>query len=305
MVYHEIRIVNGKKQNYLVYNSRKNNKWVKNSKFIGSGDLNKKEIFLLKKEFEKEIILNKNYIYLRLEDINEIEYLKEIYNKKIKKLKKEEYEIFQKSFFTDLTYNSNAIEGSSLTLEETSLVVNDKIAPEGKTLREIYEAKGHMEALNFVKMHKGDLNGEFILKIHFIILKNVSERFAGKYRETNVRIFGSDVKLPNYFLVPQLMKNLISWYKKNKKNYHPFEMAILISMKLVTIHPFIDGNGRVSRLIMNFLLNKKNYPWINIYNKQRQKYLEAVRKANDENYTLIFPLVINTLKENLKDFNIL
>ncbi|MBI2671681.1 Fic family protein, partial [Candidatus Woesearchaeota archaeon] len=162
-----------------------------------------------------------------------------------------------------------------------------------------------MEALNFIKIYKGDLNEEFILKIHSLILKNISERFAGKYRETNVRIFGSDVKLPNYFLVPQLMKNLIYWYKKNKKNYHPIEMAILISMKLVTIHPFVDGNGRVFRLIMNFLLNKKKYPWINIYNKQRQRYLLAVRKANDEHYDLIFPFLIDTLKENLKDFNLL
>src|SRR3989344_2734860 len=283
MVYHEIRIVNGKKQNYLVYNSRENNKWIKKSKFIGLGDLDEKEISLLKKEFEKEIVLNKNYIYLKLENIKEIEYLKNIYNKKIKRLKKEEYEKFQKSFFTELTYNSNAIEGNSLNLEETSLAVNDKIVPEGKTLREIYEAKGHMDALNFVNTYRGDLNEDFILKIHFIILKNISERFAGKYRETNVRIFGSDVKLPNYFLVSQLMKKLIYWYKKNKKNYHPFEMAILISMKLVTIHPFVDGNGRVSRLVMNFLLNKKKYPWINIYTKQRQRYLESVRKANDEN----------------------
>ena len=305
MVYYEIRIVNGKKQNYLVYNSRKNNKWIKKSKFIGLGDLNKKEISLLKKKFEKDIILNKNYIYLELEDIKEIENLKYNYNEKIKKLEKEEYEKFQKSFFTELTYNSNAIEGNSLSLEETSLVVNDKIVPEGKTLREIYEAKGHMEALNFIKTYEGDLNEEFILKIHFIILKNISERFAGKYRETNVRIFGSDVKLLNYFLVPKLMKNLIYWYKKNKKNYHQFEMAILISMKLVTIHPFVDGNGRVSRLVMNFLLNKKDYPWVNIYNKQRQKYLTAVRKANDEKYDLIFPFLISTLKENLKDFNLL
>ena len=304
MVYHEIRIVNGKKQNYLVYNSRERNKWIKKSKFIGLGDLDKKEISLLKKEFEKEIVLNKNYIYLKLGDIKEIEYLKNIYNKKIKRLKKEEYEKFQKSFFTELTYNSNAIEGNSLNLEETSLAVNDKIVPGGKTLREIYEAKGHMDALNFINTYKGDLNEGFILKIHSIILKNISERFAGKYRETNVRIFGSDVKLPNYFLVPQLMKNLIYWYKKNKKNYHPFEMAILISMKLVMIHPFVDGNGRVSRLVMNFLLNKKKYPWINIYTKQRQRYLESVRKANDENYSLIFPFLIKTLKENLKDFNI-
>jgi len=75
-------------------------------------------------------------------------------------------------------------------------------------------------------------------------------------------------------------------------------------MKFVTIHPFIDGNGRVSRLIMDFLLSKKNYPWINIYNKQRQKYLQSVRKANEEDYSLIFKLLVKTLKENLEGFGI-
>ena len=86
---------------------------------------------------------------------------------------------------------------------------------------------------------------------------------------------------------------------------HPFEIAILFSTKFVSIHPFIDGNGRASRLIMNFLLKKKSYPWINIYMKQRTDYLKAIRQANDENYKLILEFCINTLKENLESFNIL
>ncbi|KKL71087.1 hypothetical protein LCGC14_2098400 [marine sediment metagenome] len=243
--------------------------------------------------------------YLRNEEIIEIENLNNTYNKRIKELKKEEYERFQKTFFTELTYNSNAIEGSSLSLQETSLVINEGIVPEGKTLREIYEARNHLEALKFLKKYKRELNEEFVLKLHSIILKNISERFAGRYRTTSVRIFGSEVKFPQSEKVPQLVKNLIHWYKKNKKKYHPLELAALVSMKLVTIHPFVDGNGRISRLIMNFLLSKGGYPWINIYNKQRQVYLQAVRKANDEDYSLIMPLLITTLKENLKDFNMI
>ncbi len=305
MVYHEVRTVSGKKQHYLIYNKRENGKWVKKSKFIGNGEIEKKKIIRLKRDFETELIIERKYGHLTKEEVKEIESLKEIYNRKISQLKKEEFEQLQKAFFTELTYNSNAIEGSSLSLQETSLIINEGIVPEGKTLREVYEAKNHMEAIKFLKNYKGDLNENFILKLHSIILTDISKRFAGRYRETNVRIFGSDVKFPNLEKVPQLVKNLIYWYKKNKRTYHQFELAVLISMKLVTIHPFIDGNGRVSRLIMNFLLSKKHYPWINIYNKQRQKYLEAVRKANDEDYFLIFSLLIKTLKENMRDFGMI
>ena len=305
MVYHEVRKINGKKKHYIIHNSRKNGKWVKKAKLIGAGNLSEEKIKEEKERFEKEIITGNTYTYLKKKEVLYIENLKEVYNEKIDSMQKEEYEKLQKSFFTELTYDSNAIEGSSLSLQETSLVVNEGIVPEGKTLREVYEARNHASALKFIKEYKCDLDELFILKLHKLILQDISKRFAGRYRETQVRIFGGDVKFPTANKVPQLVKNLVYWYKKNKKKYHPFELAVLVSMKLVTIHPFVDGNGRVSRLIMNFLLGKRKYPWINIYNKRRQKYLEAVRKANDENYSLIFPFLIRTLKENLKDFEII
>lgn len=305
MVYHEVRESNGKKKHYLIHNARKNGKWVKKAKLIGTGRLSKEKIREEKKRFEKEIVTEEKYVYLKKKDVALIENFKEIYNEKISSMQKEEYEKFQKSFFTELTYDSNAIEGSSLSLQETALVVNEGIVPEGKTLREVYEARNHAKALQFIKDYKGDLDEMFILKLHKLILQDISGRFAGRYRESQVRIFGSGVKFPAANKIPQLVKNLVHWYKENKKKYHQFELAVLISMELVTIHPFVDGNGRVSRLVMNFLLGKKKYPWINIYNKRRQKYLDAVRKANDENYSLILPFLIKILEENLKDFGII
>ena len=274
MVYHEVRIKGNHSYNYIIHNAREDGKWKKKSKFIGNGRLSKKKIEEIKNKF----------------------------NAYLSKGGKSLDENFREWFFTELTYNSNSIEGNSMSLEETNLVVNENIAPEGKTLREINEAKNHIKALEFIKNYKGDFSEEFVLKLHSIILKDISERFSGKYRQTQVRIFGSDVKFPNSEKVPQLIKNLIYWYKKNKKKYHQFELATLVSMKFVTIHPFIDGNGRVSRLIMNFLLQKRNYPWINIYTKQREQYIKSVRKANDEDYSSIIPFLMNSLKENLKDF---
>lgn len=304
MVYHEIRIVNGNKQNYLVFIKRKNDRLVKKSKFIGTGSISKQEIEKLKKEFEIEIASSMPSENLAKSQLEEIEKLKQIYNERIQSLNKEEFQNFENAFFTELTYNSNAIEGSSLSLEDTNLILNESLVPKGKTLREINEARNHLEAINFINSYKGDLDENFILKLHSIILKNISENFAGRYRETSVRIFKSDATFPDASKVPQLMKNLVYWYKTNKSKMHPFELAIVFSNKLVSIHPFIDGNGRTSRLVMNFLLKKKKYPWINVYMKQRVSYLEAVREANNNNYKPILEFCISTLKENLKSFNI-
>ncbi len=305
MVYHEIRDVEGKKQNYLVYTKREGEKIIKKSKFIGNGKISKEQIKQLKEEFKFEILIDSPSENLSKEQLKEIESLKKIYNKKINSLSKEEFEKFENTFFTELTYDSNAIEGSSLSLEDTNLVINEGLVPKGKTLREINEAKNHIEAINFINSYEGDLNELFILKIHSIILKNITERYAGRYRETTVRIFKSDVSFPDASKVPQLIGNLVYWYKQNKNKLHPFELAVIFSVKFVSIHPFIDGNGRVSRLLMNYLLKKKGYPWINIYIKQRTEYLQAVRQGNDGKYKPILEFCITTLKENLKSFNIL
>jgi len=305
MVYHEIREVNRKKQNYLVYNKRGDDKWVKQSKFIGTGDISKEEVRKEKKKFELELILNRTYKHLSKEQVEEIEKLRQIYFEKVDKLSKEEFERLEHSFFTELTYNSNAIEGSSLSLEDTALDVDEHLAPKGKSVREIYEAENHVKAIKFMKSYKGELNEGFILKLHGLILKDISESFAGRYRESEVKIFGSAVKFPQSVIVPKLIKGLVYWYNKHKKEYHPFEMAVIFSMKFVSIHPFVDGNGRMSRLLMNFILKKNKYPWINVYMKQREDYLKAVRKSNDEDYLIVLDFMITTLRENLKEFGFL
>lgn len=310
MVYHEIRKIKGSKgkkkiQNYLVYGRRDSRDHIiKESKFLGYGEISKKEIEEKKEDFNKEITLRLTTNNLSKDQIIEVEELKRIYREKISSLSKEEFEKFENTFFTELTYNSNAIEGSSLSLSDTNLIVNEGIVPEGKTLREINEANNHIKAINYVNNYKGNITEKFILGIHERILKNISQNFAGRYRETSVRIFGSEVHFPPYHLVPQLVKNLVYWYNDNKTKLHPLELAVVFSMKFVSIHPFIDGNGRTSRLLMNYILKKNDYPWINIYMKQRAQYLKSVRLANDEDYKEIIAFCITTLKENLKSFNI-
>ncbi len=303
-MYHEIRKRDGKVKNYLIQNRREQTRFVKKSKFIGYGKMGAKKITQLKKEFALELLSKRKYKYLTTNQIVELEKLREGYTTKINSLSTEEFEKFEHSFFTELTYNSNSIEGNSLSLEETSLVINEDLAPKGKMLREIYEAKNHIKAIAFLKAYAKDVDVTLILKLHAIILNNISERFAGRYRESTVRIFGSDVRFPDAERVPQLMHNLMYWYDQHKKDYHPFELAVVFSTKLVSIHPFVDGNGRISRLLMNFMLQKNKFPWINVYTTQRVEYLEVVRTGNDEKYAPIINFMISTLKENLESYRL-
>ncbi|MBU0929584.1 MAG: Fic family protein [Nanoarchaeota archaeon] len=295
MIYYEARNVKGKIYNYLVHNIRKGSKWKKISKYIGKDKLSELRV---KKEIKKFKLELKKTKYLSNEQISKIEDIKKFFDDYIKKSGKLGAEKFEEWFYTELTYNSNAIEGNTLSLEETSLIINENIAPKGATLREIYEAKNYKEAIEFLQKYEGDLDERLILKIHFFILKNIADSFAGKYRRTEVRIRGAEFKPAHAEIVPLMVTDLIKWYKKNKREMHPFELAAVVSAKLVTIHPFIDGNGRVSRLIMNFLLKKAGYPEINVYIKKRDSYLNYIKEANYEKYIKLINFLFEVYKEN-------
>ncbi|MBT3582644.1 Fic family protein [Candidatus Woesearchaeota archaeon] len=298
MVYHEIRNLAGKKHNYLIYNSRAGNKWVKKSKYLGEGYISGEEIKKAKVMFELEIQKQKKFKFLSVRDVAEIEILKQKVLDYFEKAGKSGVESFKEWFSTELTYNSNAIEGNTLSLKDTSLIINDNLTPTGASLREVHEARNHKDAIIFMENYSGDFNEQFINHLHKQITKNIDDENAGRYRKVQVFIRGSDVILPPPEIVPKLVKDVVEWYKQSKKKYHPFELAIITSMKFVSVHPFTDGNGRTSRLIMNFILKKNTYPKINIYVKDRSDYLSAVRHANDKDYLDIINFLIKTIKKN-------
>jgi len=304
MVYHETRQKEDKVLNYLIHNSRakfgNKTKWVKTSKYLGEGKLTEKEIKSSKSEFELHLKQQKKYRYLSSDDIVKIETINGLLKTYFEKAGVSGTEKFKEWFSTELTYNSNAIEGNTLSLKDTSLIINEGIAPKGASLREIHEARNHKDAIEFIEYYKGKLTEEFIRQVHKHILKNIDDANAGTYRNVKVFIRGSDTVLPPETLVPKLMKDLVVWYKKNKREYHAFELAAIVSMKFVSIHPFTDGNGRVSRLIMNFILKKNKYSEINIYLKDRADYMSAVRLANDKNYEPIIKFLVKTLNKNYK-----
>lgn len=189
----------------------------------------------------------------------------------------------QEQFILEWTYNSNAIEGNSLTLQETNLVINRGLTIGNKTLKEHFEAINHKESIElverFVKKKKG-LSIQLIKDIHAIVLKNIDDLQAGVFRRTNVRILGAVHIPPSAIKIQRLMEEFISWYYEIKNQISIPELAALVQYKFVCIHPFIDGNGRTARLLMNLILMQNGYPPAVILNVDRKKYYRVLRQAD-------------------------
>jgi Fic family protein len=277
MVYTEIKEKDGKKYYYRVLSVRKGNKVGKKRIYLGVG-LEKDKLKDLEINADKELILLSTL--LSDEEKKELEKIKKDYiNQKDDKDSK--YEAFVSLF----TYDSTNIEGNTLTLQETSQLLFEGVTPR-KSLREINEVVNHKEAFDFVLNFKGDINKKFILKLHEIVVKNTLRpeliKEIGKYRSLQVYIRGVAWLPPKPEEVPKEMGSLLSWYTKNKKKLHPLILSAYFHSAFETIHPFVDGNGRVGRLLMNFILHKNNFPMINIPNKEKHIYYSALNSSQDK-----------------------
>lgn len=182
----------------------------------------------------------------------------------------------------ELTYTSNAIEGNTLTRRETALVLEKGLTVGGKSLREHLEAANHAQAIDWVRDQvrrtPADLGERDMLAIHSLILKGIDDINAGRYRNIAVRIAGSTVVLPNPMKVPDLMADFAAWLA-GANDLHPVALAAEAHYRLVTIHPFVDGNGRTARLLMNLLLMMAGYPPAIIQKRERLAYIGALEKA--------------------------
>ena len=213
-------------------------------------------------------------------------------------------------FHTAYTHESNKIEGSTLTLSETHLVVNEGITIGGKSMREHLEAINHHEAIELIEelvKSKVHLNAYYLKQIHGLVLKGVDKKNAGVYRNVPVRISGSKHIPPEPFLIEKMMEDYFIFYESHKGSLHPLILAAEMHERLVSIHPFIDGNGRTSRLIMNLILWQNGFTLVNLKGdlESRQKYyraLEAVQVNHEKNdfHELIVEHAIDSLKEHIE-----
>ncbi len=212
------------------------------------------------------------------------------------------------AFKIDYTYESNKIEGNTLTLQETALIVNKGITIGGKSLNEHLEALNHSEAIDFIlSLVKGkDALIEYnLLQIHAIVLKRIDKENAGRYRGLNVRISGSKHSPPEPYLIRPQMEDLFCYYETMKSELHPLILAADMHYKLVTIHPFIDGNGRTSRLLMNLIAYQNGYPMVNISGSQesRMGYYNALEITREPNHHEAFrEFIIKEAIKSLKDW---
>lgn len=199
-----------------------------------------------------------------------------------KPLPKEVIDNLKEWFRIELTYTSNAIEGNTLTRQETALVVEDGITVQGKSLEEHLEAINHAKALDFimsmVSKKRQDITETEILDIHRIILQKIDDMNAGRYRTVPVKLKGSETILPNALKVPRLMSEFVGWLRSNNSD-HPVKIAADAHFKLVSIHPFVDGNGRTARLLINLLLMQEGYPPAIIRKEDRNLYIKSLETA--------------------------
>jgi excisionase family DNA binding protein len=189
----------------------------------------------------------------------------------------------QETFRVDLTYNSNAIEGNSLSLNETKLVLEEGLTIGGKSMKEHLEVTNHSQAIDFVEslVNKHTLEEIDVLNLHAIILDKIDPQNAGFYRHTAVRISGTTYTPPNPAKVPVLMQEVYVLLKT--RGGEPIEMGAKIHQRFVDIHPFIDGNGRTARLLLNLYLMRNGYPPVIILRAERAKYIRTIMKARAEN----------------------
>ena len=205
-------------------------------------------------------------------------------------------------FRIGLTYSSNALEGNSLTISETKVVIEDGLTIAGKPLRDHYEATGHSDAFD----HMYDLatgttiTEDDIKKLHALFYHRIKEEDAGIYRRVQAIMSGSQYPLPRAEALPGMIQKFIEDLPDLKKNYHPVVYAARLHKEFVFIHPFVDGNGRVARLLMNVALMQAGYIIAIIPPLKRVEYINALEKAHKDDADFI-ELLASCVYETQKD----
>lgn len=203
------------------------------------------------------------------------------------------------------TYHSNAIEGNTLTLKETKVAL-EGITVGGKTIREHFEVINHREAIYYVEelVLKNEPLSEWQIKsIHQLILKNIDDKNAGSYRKHNVIISGADHVPPDALQLKAEMGRFITWYETEGLTLHPVERAARVHVDFVKVHPFVDGNGRTARLLMNLELMKSGFPSVVLPVEKRLAYYEALDTAHvKQNYVPFLEIVADVVADGFRPY---
>ncbi len=219
----------------------------------------------------------------------------------LRPLNKEQLKLIKEQINIEYIHNSTAIEGNTLSLNETKLILEEGITISGKSLREHLDVINQKEAISWIEdfiKDKIKIKEIDIIELHRLTLKGISNHWAGRYKTTQNRIVGSKLKTTSPYRVHSEMNNLAYEIENNKK-FNPIELAAYAHHELVKIHPFIDGNGRTARLLMNLILMRNGYPPVVILNRERKKYFESLEKAHFGNFKDFFNFIARNVERSL------
>lgn len=275
------KIINGNPYYYLQQSFRKNGKIDKKEKYLGL--TLPKNIEKIKEEFQKEFYQE---TWFNRFDIIKEQVIKEKRNTPVSLEKKQ-----TEQFATTFTYNTNRIEGSTMTLRETADLLERGLSPSQRPVADIKETEAHKKVFTDLLAYKNEISLPTVLYWHKQLFQDTKPDVAGKIRQHPVGISGSTFHPPYPVELDFLLRDFFDWYHENKKILHPVHLAGHAHLKFVTIHPFGDGNGRLSRLLMNYVLHKNGYPMLIIPYSQRNSYYTALERSQlkkDENIFILW-----------------
>ncbi len=207
--------------------------------------------------------------------------LPSFYRKYLSNLYPSELEKYRNNFDVRYIHNTNAIEGNTISLKETAMMLDHNLSPRSKKLREIHEIENFTKVLNYVRKYDKGINKKFMLKLHELITRNIDDNTAGNFRRISIGISGSKWEPVPAISVQEELDDLLKWYKGGKEKINPFELAGIFNHRFLQIHPFVDGNGRVARELFNFILQRAGFPPIIVPVIRRDDYMDYLEKADE------------------------
>ena len=275
------KTINGNTYYYLEQSFRKNAKINKKEKYLGP--TLPKNIEKIKEEFQKEFYQETWF--------NRFDIIKEQFIKEKRSIPPSLEKKQTEQFATTFTYNTNRIEGSTITFRETADLLERGLSPSQRPVEDIKETEAHKKVFTDMLAYKKEITVPTVLYWHKQLFQDTKPDTAGKIRQHPIGISGSKFRPPYPIELDFLLRDFFDWYHKNKKTLHPVWLAGLTHLKFVTIHPFADGNGRLSRLLMNYVLHKNGYPMLIIPYSQRKSYYIALERSQlkkDENIFILW-----------------
>ncbi len=305
MVSVQTKTIKSHKYLYAEHSFRLPNQKIKKvSKMIkNKSDVNKKEVkeYLLNKEIEENIkFIEKTKEKNSLINIKKIETIKVKYKHLMNKLTKNQKKDILDRFTANFTYETNAIEGNSLTLKDVTMFMTDNLIPKDKDLREVYETRNMRNVIELLFNKKIKINKKSIIKLHSEIVKDTGvstgfKKFPNFIVMTNLRTTPPEK-------VEQEIDKLIRWYEKNKDKKHILELCSIFHGKFENIHPFEDGNGRIGRILLNAMLMEKGYPPLIIRKTMRKAYFDCLSAFDNKHNNKLIRFILNKFENTFKKF---